>query len=282
MSSTNEPEKKEPQTPRPESATSECQAAAEESLVTEVDVLHAFVEEYKTRDDQNSCLQRRNFWLGVTTAILLFAYTTITALQWNAIIESNRINREALTSVQRAYVSFQGLSTRVTLLNPVTGKNGAIQFVVTWRNDGTTAAQASGWVHEEQRPDALPRNFTFTNPLNPDDRRTFVIGPKGTTDSGIMLVPESFLDKVQQGSMHLYFWGAITYRDIFKDTPMHLTEFCVEVMNIIPLVNESTGSWVSEVASCPQHNCYDQTCPDYQERIDEAVSEFFQLKENPQ
>lgn len=82
MSSTIGPEQKEPQPPRPEGAAAEGHEAAEQASIREVDALHALVNEYKARDDQNSRLQRRNFWLGVVTACLLFTYTTLTFFSW--------------------------------------------------------------------------------------------------------------------------------------------------------------------------------------------------------
>ena len=72
---------------------------------------------------------------------------------------------------------------------------------------------------------------------------------------------------------HLYFWGWMAYRDVFPGTPIRLTEYCVELANVTATGEEHTSpstnfNWTTQ--PCPvAHNCYDEYCPDYEERIQE-------------
>jgi hypothetical protein len=141
MSLRNNPEQKEPETPRPEDTTTESHKAAEQPPLTEVDVLHALVNEYKARDNHNSRLQGRNFWLGVVTACLVFVYATVAALQWCATEEANQIARDALVSSTRPWIGFVpvgdiqsvevGKMPMVTLLIQNFGKSPAFYVTVS-------------------------------------------------------------------------------------------------------------------------------------------------------
>jgi hypothetical protein len=62
-------------------------------------------------------------------------------------------------------------------------------------------------------------------------------------------------------SRSIYFYGWVTYRDIFKDTPTHVTEFCRRLAGFIP--RPQTGSADIEWEYCDHHNCADEDCPDY-------------------
>jgi hypothetical protein len=104
MPSVKEPNQQDSQPPGPESPTTESNETPRPVRRTEVDVLQSLVDEYKTRNSQNACVQRRNFRLGVITAVLVFAYTTVAALQWCATQEANRIAQNALISADRPWV----------------------------------------------------------------------------------------------------------------------------------------------------------------------------------
>ncbi len=52
-------------------------------------------------------LQRRNFWLGVVTVVLLFAYTTVATFQWRAMLKANKNAAKALQTMERPYVPWE-------------------------------------------------------------------------------------------------------------------------------------------------------------------------------
>ena len=65
---------------------------------------------------------------------------------------------------------------------------------------------------------------------------------------------------------HIYVWGWVAYDDIFEDSARHLTEFCQEVR--FESLSDELVRWTA--VSCPlPNNCYDEDCPDYEERIQE-------------
>jgi hypothetical protein len=51
---------------------------------------------------------------------------------------------------------------------------------------------------------------------------------------------------------------------VFSHTPIHLTEFCHEV---VPVDSNKTPAGTVEftyrLQNCPTHNCFDEQCPDY-------------------
>jgi hypothetical protein len=107
----NDPEKEEPHAQRQEGPTTESGELTSPVLRTEVDVLQSLVNEYKARDDQNARLQQRNFRLGRVTAVIVFVYTAVAALQWSETRRANGVAQAALRSTiessrldQRAWV----------------------------------------------------------------------------------------------------------------------------------------------------------------------------------
>src|SRR5713226_8690106 len=52
-------------------------------------------------------LQRRSFWLGVVTVVLLFAYTTVSTFQWRAMLKANKNAAKALQTMERPYVPWE-------------------------------------------------------------------------------------------------------------------------------------------------------------------------------
>jgi hypothetical protein len=73
--------------------------------------------------------------------------------------------------------------------------------------------------------------------------------------------------------MHLYVWGWTRYRDVIERTPWHLTEFCSELTDFLgnPLIAVGPGNTATPVfTQCGAHNCSDEDCPDYKQRIAEG------------
>src|SRR5664279_699440 len=112
--------------------------------------------------------------IAVSTAI----YAGVASYQLAALRESNATNREALVSVQRAFLSFSGIDTGVRMLDPITNMITNQQFHLNITNSGTTPAldgviRASG----RSQKDELPKGFDFVDQtLNIQ----FIVGPKAT------------------------------------------------------------------------------------------------------
>jgi hypothetical protein len=191
--------------------------------------------------------------------------------------ESNRINREALESVQRAFVVFAA-SPEVMVMPNFWDIDIAID------NAGNTPTRTLkdrvSWIFSLTD---LPENYSF-----PDRTGKYgepwaatganVIGPKDHVMSQSILVDEASIKRFADQSplpsplltprapsrtaRGIVFYGWATYRDIFNDTPDHLTEFC----RMLSAVVQGKTRW----SYCPFHNCTDGDCPDYKERIEAA------------
>jgi hypothetical protein len=192
-----------------------------------------------------------------------------------AAADAAEISKDALHSVQRAFVTFPP-NPQVTVF--------PAQNIVTLKMpiENAGATQAHGlkdrvsWVAPMM---VLPDNYNF-----PDRGGKYgtqgvatganVIPSKGKIYSQVVVVDNKVLNEfVQQNAgpwlgrvgvppnptRAIYFYGWATYRDIFKDTPTHLTEFCRYLTVLVIDGQNSQSEW----GFCSQHNCTDEDCPDY-------------------
>jgi hypothetical protein len=171
--------------------------------------------------------------------------------------------QQAFISVQRAFVGAKFIDP-VGLTN-LEGKTiVAWQFQTQWENNGTTPTRSAlNHVSFAWRPSSLPKDFAYPD-LGDSKNMPFVIGPKESVSSGLMPVNSDIIKQVQEGKMHLYFWGWATYHDVFKSTPEHVTKFCAELTTIHGNVlspQVASRQWV--YTHCGQHNCTDEECGDY-------------------
>lgn len=213
MPSMNEIEKKDPQTPGPESATGEGQKAAEQSSVTKVDVLHTFVEEYKARDDQNFCFQKRNFWLGVTTAVLLFAYTTITFLQWRTMYQSFQAS-------QRAFVALGLPDGKIADFLPGNNARHPQRLKFYFRNYGATTAQNTRihlWPVTTAPGQGARLTFEPFDKKHPLMKELGVDIPPGFPQAVNISYPDATREELDTEQKNLVIWGRIAYVDMLGE-----------------------------------------------------------------
>jgi hypothetical protein len=173
--------------------------------------------------------------------------------------DANKITKNSLLYVQRAFIFVTTFDvTRLT--DPSTNKlNGSMRFAFSWENGGTTPTRDMiTHISERWFAKPLPENFGFPDyPENSTPFKMFV-GPKATNRSSPIFVPAHDISAIRNHSGHLYFWGWARYRDVFTDTPEHVTRFCTEITDVIgaldgPSVNLQT-------ANCNRGNCYDDEC----------------------
>lgn len=201
-------------------------------------------------------------WTALFTLILAwFSYTLTRVAQ-----TSNEIS----VSTQRAFVNFSTINGD-RIASPDGKRLIGIQFRVEWNNSGTTPTKsAHSTVNFLPRPSDLPKGFGFDD-LVKTEPITTAIGPKATI-SQPLLFNVSALTDVQQGKSHLFSWGTMIYHDIFPGTPPRLTEYCVEIINITSTKSDPTdlaNAFTWQLRNCPEHNCYDENCPDYIKRVKE-------------
>jgi hypothetical protein len=203
--------------------------------------------------------------------------------QLRQMIQSNRINREALESVQRASISYNGTQTAAVnrRITPESNVQDFISFNISWRNAGNTnALSVVHYFSVEPVKDSEFSRFPFTEPsglsMSPQ-----VLGP------GSFLQPHPiekhaeevlapFIDAISKGTTpnltsHWIEWGWIGYRDIFNN--LHVTETCwrvaqaesVEAISRVKGEPQGTQSgYQIGLESCSRHNCADNDCEDYQ------------------
>lgn len=179
---------------------------------------------------------------------------------------ANTTTREALTSVQRAFISFSGTASanKTISANKVT----ELVFTLPWVNAGVTPTKnAESQVNWRPFPGDLPPNFTFPD-LGEVQFRQFEIPPR-EFGNATLTIPIAVFDAARKRSIRLFVWGWITYNDIFDKTPMRLSEFCDEIVDIKSstedIVDPSANiTW--QFSLCRTHNCSDEQCGDYKQR----------------
>jgi hypothetical protein len=186
-------------------------------------------------------------------------------------IKSNNINREALESVQRAFISFNHIQEERSLGRTAESPKEEHWWSITpvIENSGTTPAQE---VIDFDAIDELtdePKGDVFIG--NAKDFSIASIGPKNVQGMGVLNREESFIfgrDLTDLSSVRLaprdkpiFVWGWIAYRDTFPKTKAHVTEFCAKLVNLTVMTDKSLR-WV--MGTCKTHNCTDEYCEDYE------------------
>jgi hypothetical protein len=247
----------------------------------------------QTSENLASAVKIGEAWLIGINGLLLVATIVIACIyyhQLTAMRESNRISRDAVVSVQRAFLNANGIDgTPVQFRNGVpapkelaeTGRG--YRFTTIWENSGTTPAiKVLNYFSIDQVPPDQISSFPFM--VKPGIQFQWsVVGPKATETAGTLFEPEDFWTPVNKG-VHIYFWGWRLYRDIFPDTPTHLTEFCYEVSGVSkippsglrqPNIEKALKENIPETFAfiqCPRHNCSDKDCEDYDALLAQHMS----------
>jgi hypothetical protein len=212
------------------------------------------VTQYHTEQSKSYGLQNRTFLVSVLTLLALVIYTCITYRQWGAMLDSNKISRESLESVQRAFMVFDTIEINVVSYSapPQELYESNARFL----NTGTTPATDFAQAFTAQELDAEPNEEEFL--IKPTIHSAYS-GPKAIYRIGVERKDSSFFKKSTKLKV---FWGWLAYRDVFPATPLHITEFCQEVIEYIPITK--TQMHVG-FGNCQDHNCVDNQCKDYKQ-----------------
>jgi hypothetical protein len=115
----------------------------------------------------------------------------------------------------------------------------------------------------------MPNDFDFADQTTVQMRQVDI--PSKAAGNSTFTIPVEYFDATKKQAIRLYFWGWTSYNDVFKGTPRHLMEFCDEVTGV-KITNEDVTNpatdftWSLSLCTVP-HNCYDQQCVDYEEKI---------------
>jgi hypothetical protein len=177
---------------------------------------------------------------------------------------SANVTRDSLLIVQRAFVTFAQNLT----VNAVTDEADR-QKVVRWEfspvmsNSGNTPTRHAMQVfNAKYGPPPLPDGFIFNDADIPVGMAPlpFVLAPKDTKVGATLPIDASVLQNVRDGTSHLYFFGWVTYDDIFKNH--HISMLCKELMNVrgSPTSLNVPLSWRQCIGPGTRHNCSDDEC----------------------
>ena len=216
----------------------------------------------KTRKEK--CLNWLTKWKPIFEIAgigVVAVYTYVAARQLGQMIESNKIGREQLVSVQRAFVLF---SPDAIEGGSIWGNGEPIryEFYSPLQNSGVTPTrelvQHINWLY-------FPATASIAAPPTFEDLGTdespFVLGPKDKTKGARAIVPPYIISGVQGGKVRLVFWGWAAYRDIFPNTPRHITMFCYEIAEILGDLSRAEGQIHVRYKPCAQpHDCADEEC----------------------
>lgn len=168
-----------------------------------------------------------------------------------------KISKTNMTSTQRAFVFLKSVD-----FYPMRGRDNRVrEFAIepAWENSGQTPTRhLSGWVSAKTFDrEGIPDSYEFPDINNTGEMRRYVLGP-GTV-VGAAHIPIHIVDAepVRSGNKRLFIWGWAEYNDIFKKTPKHRTEFCVEIVLAGPSFPEDTTmTWIVH----NKHNGADEEC----------------------
>jgi hypothetical protein len=181
--------------------------------------------------------------------------------------DSADIARTSMVAGDRAYVHFNACrwtSHRQDSQSPVFWR-----LRPRWINSGNTSTrQLRLYVCYELLNAPLPENYKFTQIAH--ERRPVAMAPQGQFESQSRDFWGNELLAVKESRKVLYVWGVATYRDVFPNTPEHVTKFCVVATNITgnPLEpwDEKTNIFDIAFAHIDRHNCADEDCKEDNQR----------------
>ncbi len=167
----------------------------------------------------------------------------------------------------RAYVSPTGV---FSLYAPIKDSDlFSWQFRVVWNNYGSAATRAlSICTTSETRDTVLPANFNF--PYDEGHVIKGVLLPHTPLNSAYLprdrQITVEEIEEIQAGRKFLLVWGWAKYRDVWENTPQHITKFCwsIEIVGnprtFEPNSPDPAKRMDFRFGMLPFGNCWDEEC----------------------
>ncbi len=191
------------------------------------------------------------------TTVILTALIAVASF-WSAWIFQGQLNtsREELVSVQRAFVVPHDVAQARHIIHDQRGEHAVWTFTTPWENTGTTPATITSQAFFE---DSLPDEPTENQFARGVLLQNALLAPKAVRNVGNVYATDTqlfgrnlpdldkeiatmpFRTNFTFGPPFHFFWGWVTYMDIFPKTPVHVTEFC-EYLSAILIIADSDGS----------------------------------------
>ncbi len=241
----------------PDNETSTLNRVKMHQPVTTTDQDHAYKRNAQRRD-------RIKVFIEFLTLIGVLGYGAVAYRQWQAMLSANAIGRENLGSVQRAFLYMTlPVHFHKAQLPASVGERFAIEY--PWKNFGATPAR-------DVITNFRVRLCNVATPIEQcplvDNPRSvivpaFSIPPQYSVIGGISFVPRDDIDLFLHRSVRIFAYGWAKYRDVFRETRPHLTEYCVEAVGSSGEIDSSDKPLDLVFMNCQRHNCSDEECPDY-------------------
>jgi hypothetical protein len=163
----------------------------------------------------------------------VLACTIFAAVAMVASILSAFYSRHVAQSVQQSSISMERAFITVPRLEVTKGPDG-LRFAPVIENNGQTPTRSLKVIALAQP------NDDSIGPVDPEVAfargrpATFLVGPHATITvpiaaSSDLSVSNASLKKVKPRQMDSYVFGTIHYRDIFDETPLHITKYCFHI-----------------------------------------------------
>jgi len=142
------------------------------------------------------------------------------------------LSRNSFIIENRAYVTpVEFLPSKIIDIH--TGRVLSWRFTPQWRNNGSTPAKrvrhlTNGAIFEKA---GIPDEFIFPDHerSGPDLTHGRIIGPTFTLPGPYFQIDANIIQTIAK-NFGFYIWAWIEYRDVFEDTPVRRTEWCVELV----------------------------------------------------
>jgi hypothetical protein len=233
--------------------------------------------------------EKSKSWMPAATLIATVVIAIIYYYQLLAMRHSNDINREALQSVQRAFVSCQNVNTDRKSHRLAKHSPHYWDISVSLENSGTTPAITAISYYQTAKLSAEPTEEIFRGPKE-GMSSPVSIGPKSLQNLGarpteeLLLLGTDLNDDLSNAASitipdNFFVWGWVVYRDVFSSTPPRLTEYCRTLKHASLMIDSAKPSHVSPATqvnflweACREHNCTDHECKDYDAVVETALS----------
>jgi hypothetical protein len=190
------------------------------------------------------------------------------------------IASESLVATQRAFITFDHIGVERTTNRTPQGDVSGFEFLAIMPNDGNTPASD---VISTIIVVAQDKEPTDQDLLRISDRRAYIegfVGPKRTLAVGKAQHSDTYLFGAPLPTIHLettvplpksiYLYGWAVYRDIFPNTKVHLTEFCLQLEGVgthLPTTPGGDIVYNLPMAACHTHDCTDEYCTNYKQMV---------------
>ena len=212
-------------------------------------------------------------WLnGISGAAAVIAFLALIALavnawlihcQLKAMLDLNGVTREAVESVQRAFVFYSpnGISQYGVIETNGSRNTKGWVFYIPYKNAGNTPTRnLTDHVSVYHGPQ-ITDGFDFRDF---QDGQSSTADPQTTIYYATTIFPTDVIHQAELGLQHIYFYGWATYNDVFPKTPKRVTKFCFElhVSGDWSAIGTMIGTQSSlcMANSKTLHNCSDEDC----------------------